>query len=195
MALQAATRAAHLRLHRSPALETLAAGTMKIDAYRKLLGRLYGFHFPLEAELMAASWGEPFDLRMRERARVHRLRRDLLDLGSTCENIAALPLIDDLPILDSFGKFLGCLYVREGSTQGAAYLAKALDPLFGPTNVRGRRFLAPAAGDGELWRICCDALEEAGDRGFVPDMLAGAEQTFHAIESWLEQTSIEARSQ
>ncbi len=186
-ALQAATRAAHLRLHRHPALADLAAGKMQRDAYRSLLGRLYGFHLPLETVLTEAPWPTLFDIRIVERSRIHLLRQDLLDLGSTSETISALPLIDDLPVLDSPGKCLGCLYVREGSTLGAAHLAKALDPLFGSAHLLGRRFLAGRAANSELWRNCCNALEAAADMGLLPDLLAGAEQTFQALESWLEQ--------
>jgi heme oxygenase len=184
-ALRNVARDAHLRLHRHPALAALAAGRVTLDAYRELLGRLYGFHCPLEAALMEASSRAPFDLRMGERARVWRLRSDLLDLGATSEAIASLPLAGDLPRLDSPGRCLGCLYVREGSTLGGALLARGLDPLLGPANPRGRRFLAGDEGDAALWRDCCDALEAAGALGLAPDVLAGAEETFLSIESWL----------
>jgi heme oxygenase len=183
--LQMATKAAHLRLHEHPELAALAAGRMNRDAYRNLLGRLYGFHFPLETRLLEAPWHGLFDVRMQERLRTHFLRQDLLDLGLNSENISALPLADNLPVLDSPGKFLGCLYVREGSTLGARQLAKGLDSMLGSTEARGRQFLAGGAGCPELFHSCCEAIEAASGMGLLLDLIVGAEQTFHAMESWL----------
>jgi len=179
-ALRSATRAAHLRLHGHPALAALAAGTIAPAQYLQLLARLYGFHLPFEQALIEAALRHGADLRIG--ARAHLLARDLVDLGATGEAIASLPMAE-APALRSPGEWLGALYVREGSTLGAARLAAALDPLLGAGALRGRRFLS--GGDGECWRKCCAALEEGARRGLLPEIVEGARASFHAIEHWL----------
>ncbi|CAN2532420.1 hypothetical+protein [Methylocapsa aurea] len=179
-ALRDATRAAHLRLHGHPALAALAAGTIAPTQYLQLLARLYGFHLPFERALIEAAPRHGVDLRIG--ARAHLLARDLVDLGAKREAIAGLPMAT-APALRSPGEWLGALYVREGSTLGAARLAAALDPLLGAGNPRGRRFLS--GGDAESWRECCAALEEGARRGLLPEIVEGARASFQAIELWL----------
>jgi heme oxygenase len=186
--LREATRETHERLHRQPALAALAAGTLDLPAYRALLARLYRFHAPLEARLAASAWAarvEPAALA----PRAERLRRDLRDLGAEEGALARLPMASaaDLPEMSSFGRFVGCLYVRAGSTLGARLLAKALDPLLGATGLEGRGFLAGESGADLQWRACCVAVDAATAEGQWDDMRAGAEAAFAALESWLNR--------
>ncbi|WP_166144751.1 biliverdin-producing heme oxygenase [Methylosinus sp. RM1] len=114
----------------------------------RLLARLYGFHLPFERALFEAALCFGVDARIG--ARAHLLARDLVDLGADDETIAALPMARRLAPR-GHGEWLGALYVREGSTLGAARLAAALDPLLGAGILRGaggRRRARPAAGDG-----------------------------------------------
>lgn len=179
-ALRSATRAAHLRLHAHPTLAALAAGTIAAPQYSRLLGRLYGFHLPFERALIEAALGHGVDLRIG--ARAHLLTRDLLDLGASGESIARLPMAE-APALSEPGEWLGALYVREGSSFGAAFLAAALDPLLGAGCARGRRFFS--GGETADWRLCCAALEAGAARGLLPAMIHGAQASFHALEHWL----------
>lgn len=179
-ALRRATCAAHLRLHGHPSLAALAAGAITQEQYRRLLARLYGFHLPLEQALIAAARRHGVDRLIR--ARTHLLARDLVDLGADEETIAALPMARRVEPR-GHGEWLGALYVREGSTLGAARLAAALDPLLGAGVLRGRRFLS--SGDETVWRECCAALEDGAARGLLPEMTEGARATFEAIELWL----------
>ncbi|HEY8063539.1 MAG TPA: biliverdin-producing heme oxygenase [Methylosinus sp.] len=184
-ALRSATRAAHLRLHGQPALAALAAGTIAPTQYLQLLARLYGFHLPFERALVEAALR--YGAYPRIGARAHLLARDLVDLGAKDEAIAALPMAE-APALRSPGEWLGALYLREGSTLGAARLAAALDPLLGVGNPHGRRFLS--GGDAESWGDCCAALEEGARRGLLPEIVEGARASFHAIEHWLADRNV-----
>jgi heme oxygenase len=88
------------------------------------------------------------------------------------------------PEITDAGQFLGTLYVREGSTRGGLMLAKALDRTL-PTDA-GRRFLLGRGCDAGLWERLLVTLETASADGFTPRMIAGAGETFAAMESWLD---------
>lgn len=185
--LREATRAAHERLHGQKALAALASGTIGLPAYRALLARLYGFHAPLEALLAASAWAGRADAAVLA-PRADRLRKDLLELGAEGGDLERLPMAcaSNLPDLEDYGRFVGCLYVRAGSTLGARLLSKALDPLLGAGNPLGRGFLAGGDGADLQWRACCAAVDSATAEGHWDAMLVGAEAAFSALETWLD---------
>lgn len=185
--LREATRAAHERLHGQKLLAPLADGSIGLSAYRALLARLYGFHAPLEAFCAASPWAGRVDAALLA-PRAPRLRQDLLELGVDAAELARLPMVaaSDLPDLSDYGRFVGCLYVRAGSTLGARLLSKALDPLLGAGASLGRGFLAGGDGADLQWRACCAAIDGATAEGCWDSMLAGADETFAALEAWLD---------
>ena len=191
--LRAATDTAHRRLHVHPSFAALVSGQIDRPTYRALLARLLGFHEPLEKCLFATPWLTMFDLNMGERRRVNSLFEDLADLQMTAEHIRILPRIPAalLPILDTPGKFLGCLYVREGATLGGRVLSQKLDFLF-PSNLRthkelrGRQFLTGKNGDTVRWSHLCGVIENKAWISLIPDMILGATETFAALECWLD---------
>lgn len=187
-ALRAATDAAHTRLHHQPQFADLAAGRIGLNGYRHLLARLHGFHAPLESRLLAVPLGDVFGVRMAPRRRVRLLYQDLVYLGLGRNEITALPRVHDflLPDMSTPGRFLGSLYVREGATLGGRVLARALDAVLGAGDERGRCFLSGTGDDPAEWRALCDALEMAGGLGHLGDLIAGATDTFAAMEAWLD---------
>ena len=191
--LRAATDTVHRRLHVHRSFAALVSGQINRPAYRVLLARLLGFHEPLEKRLFATPWQTMFGLDMGERRRVNSLIEDLADLQMTAEHIRMLPRIPAalLPILDTPGKFLGCLYVREGATLGGRVLSQKLDLLLRPEwldhkDVRGRRFLTGMNGDPVRWSKLCGVFEDKTWISLIPDMILGATETFAALECWLD---------
>ncbi|MCW2273043.1 biliverdin-producing heme oxygenase [Rhodoblastus acidophilus] len=185
--LREATRAAHERLHGQRLLAPLGDGSIGLPAYRALLGRLYGFHAPLEGLVAASPWADRSDAALLA-PRAPRLRKDLIELGAEAADLERLPMVaaSDLPDLGDYGRFVGCLYVRAGSTLGARLLSKALDPLLGAGNSLGRGFLAGGDGADLQWRACCAAIDGATAAGDWDAMLSGADETFSALEAWLD---------
>jgi len=185
--LREATRAAHERLHEQKMLAPLASGDIGLPAYRALLARLYGFHAPLEALLAASPWAAGADEALLA-PRAERLRKDLLELGAQAGDLDRLPMAgaSDLPDVGDYGRFVGCLYVRAGSTLGARLLSKSLDPLLGAGNFAGRGFLAGGDGADLQWRACCAAVDKATAEGQWDAMRAGADATFSALEAWMD---------
>ncbi len=190
--LRLATHDVHMRLHGHPVMRPLLDGCSDAPEYRRVLGHLFGFHAPLEHALFAAGAWLPDALGMDRRLRVAALRRDLGDLGMGTAEIEALPLVRALPRLDSAGRALGALYVREGSTLGGKVMAARLDPLLGAGELSGRRFLNGDADAGSSWRSCCVVIETAAAQGQLADMVAGAQETFAAFEAWLDDVAGQA---
>jgi len=187
MRLREATRAAHERLHRQKLLAPLGEGSIGLPAYRALLARFYGFHAPLEAQLAASVWAGRVDLALLA-PRAALLRQDMLALGADPDDLARLPMAraSDLPDVGDYGRLVGCLYVRAGSTLGARLLSKGLDPLLGAGNFAGRGFLAGADGADLQWRACCAAVDQATAAGHWDAMRAGADDAFATLEAWLD---------
>ena len=181
-ALRDATRAVHERLHALPAFAALAAGTLDRHGYVALLGRLYGFHAPVEAAL-AAMLGQRLAPEAWQRA--HLLRADLASFGVGEQSLARLPRIE-FPALPGEPAAMGCLYVVEGSTLGGRQLSKRLDGVLPLGALAGRSFLQGAAQPGHLrWAALRAELDAIGaDPACRREMIAGAASTFAQFELW-----------
>jgi heme oxygenase (biliverdin-IX-beta and delta-forming) len=182
-ALRNATRDIHDRLHGQMLFRQLLEETITRSAYGALLSRLYGFHQGIETALDAQA-GLRSKVSMNGRHRVHLLVSDLKTLGQCDEGISSLPVVAAPPDLDKLGRFLGCLYVREGATLGGRVLAGKLGHLLGPGH-GGRRFFAGPDRDSELWRACCSAIEQPMESAERNAMIAAARETFEIFERWM----------
>jgi heme oxygenase (biliverdin-IX-beta and delta-forming) len=188
--LRHATADIHENLHQHPAFTRLMAGILTMPEYSALLGRLYGFHWPLEISLRAVSGrqlGEPvgpIDPATRKTALL--LHADLLHLGVSQPEIDAIPLCDALPAIASPEEVVGCLYVIEGSGLGGKVMARKLDRLLGAHDRAGRQFLmGQAEADPLHWPLFCRWLEAwAAGRDLVA-ITRSARRTFESMETWL----------
>ena len=81
--------------------------------YAWLLGRFWGFYVPIESKIHRVVGMEELTLNLSARQKKTLLWIDLTSLDWNEPTIQALPLCDDLPVLDSIPQALGCLYVLE----------------------------------------------------------------------------------
>lgn len=186
VALREATREVHERLHNVPSFAALAAGTLGRGGYVRLLGRLFGFHEPMEAALADALPGR---FAPESWQRTHLLRADLASFGLDEAALDRLPRAAP-PVRLTEAEAMGCLYVLEGSTLGGRQLARQLDTLLAPGNPAGRRFLQGASQPAHLpWRSLCAELDRMGATpdGFAA-MLGGALSTFARYERWFAES-------
>jgi len=107
----------HVRLEAD--LDLLRAD-MRLDSYRDLLARFYGFYVPWEREV-TRNLPENLTDFFHERRKVPKLLADLEFLGR--ERVDGLPLCRSLPSLDSVPRILGSLYVVEGATLGGQLIS------------------------------------------------------------------------
>jgi heme oxygenase len=181
--LRHATAAVHERLHHIPVFAALAAGRLDRGGYISLLGRLYGFHDPLEAAVAQAG---PPGLQFAQWRRAHLLRSDLAALGQSEAAIEALPRHTVPGSGWSPAYAMGCLYVIEGSTLGGQHLARHLGHVLPADDMAGRAFLLAGNDQNHVgWRDFCAALNACGaDPAPRAEMIAGAMEAFHCFEAW-----------
>lgn len=113
--LHQATRLSHRRLERriDP-----CSPNFDVHDYRRLLQDFWGFYQPLERKLAVLSdhiLPSPYS---QQRRKAPRLNQDLLSLGMTEADIAALPLCGRLPAIPTLHHAFGVLYVIDGAALG-----------------------------------------------------------------------------
>ena len=190
--LRNATNDVHLRLHRLPPFAALVTGELTVSGYAALLGRMYGFHAPLERSLeavfAAANGAPPYHITPVARANAFLLRTDLLDLGVSEAEADALPQCETLPSLATMEQRAGCLYVIEGARLGGAAMANALDYLLGSERRACRQFLSGQLDPDPMpWPHFCRWLEAMAEHADQSAIIASARHTFEAMEQWLSQ--------
>lgn len=138
--IKAATTLVHDKLDHNP----LALGVLRPDVtiaeYRSYLERTLGFVEPLEEALARVDLPAELGINVAQRAKSHLIKEDLLKLGASPAEVAAIPR---LQITDLAGvpEALGTLYVMEGSTMGGLVIAKHIQNTLGLDGTNGAGFL------------------------------------------------------
>lgn len=152
------------------------------EDYIRLLARLYGFYGPMERSIRWYLAGEdlPFSIGAR---RSDDLRRDIAESGITVD---LLEDDDALPVIDSFPRALGALYVLEGSTPGGPIIAEMVHRHLG---LRGSLsfFNGYGAATQKRWQSFKDFLDRPRNRSRRQEILAAAQDTFITFKNWIEK--------
>ncbi len=175
---------ANVHQHLEAQLGLLDPG-LDLPRYRRVLETFYGFYVPVEIDvsrLAAANAPLGFSLR----ARAELIERDLLALGRSPAELAALPLCSDRPELSCFEDLAGCLYVLEGACLGGQVLIPLLHRRLGIAKDSGAAFFA---GDEEgtvpRWTVIVawlDGLPRTG--ASTAQIISAAKATFDAFARW-----------
>jgi len=184
LALREATREAHARIERVPALARLLAEDCSGEEYRAALLRLHSFVAPLEAAMLARIGGE-IGLVLSAGRRAPLLRRDLSELGTAPAPRAPAAA---LPATSSPAEALGCAYVLEGSLLGGRVIARSLRARLGPALGGATRYLE-AGGDDvpQRWRRFGRLLDTALADPEARARAAGAASAcFERLAAWLD---------
>lgn len=151
------------------------------EAYQALLVRFYGFVEPFERELALAPVRPAVELARRRKAPL--LERDLLALGATPAQLAAIERCAEVPRPASAAAAMGQLYVLEGSTLGARHMARHFAQTLGVTPASGGAYFhAYGPETDEMWQAFREALS-AYDAEREP-VVDAAMKTFEAMERW-----------
>ncbi len=181
--LRQGTRAIHERLHHHPSFSELMDETIALPGYFALLTRLFGYHHGLELALDSAVFPERPQAPLVDR-RSQRLVQDLADLGPSGPDHVSLIQAVKLTAIDTYGAWLGVLYVREGSMMGGRALAAKLDHLFG-SQMSGRTFFQGGGGDGAAWQRLCRALDALEEPHAQDQALQAALASFELFDTWM----------
>ena len=158
---------------------------LDVHRYLRVLEAFYGFYVPVEAAVRRRASAE-LPLGFPLRARAELIERDLLALGLSPADIAALPLCSDRPELSCVEHLAGCLYVLEGACLGGQVLSPQLHRRLGLTKESGAAFFA---GDEERtlprWTVVVawlDGLPRTG--ASTTKIISAATATFDAFARW-----------
>ena len=158
---------------------------LDVHRYLRVLEAFYGFYVPVEAAVRRRAAAE-LPLGFPLRARAELIERDLLALGQSPADIAALPLCSDRPELSCVEDLAGCLYVLEGACLGGQVLSPLLHRRLGLTKGSGAAFFA---GDEEatlprwtLFVAWVDGLPRTG--ASTTKIISAATATFDAFARW-----------
>jgi len=156
--------------------------------YVRVLQIFYGFYAPIERRLERLTGVDP-PLGFPLRARVELIETDLLALGLSRREVAALRRCSYLPRLSCAADMAGCLYVLEGACLGGQVIAPMLRQRLAVDKDSGASFFV---GDAEAtsarWILvltCLDAFVRAGARS--EEIAASACATFGALARWVEE--------
>lgn len=155
-----------------------------VQTYTRLLERFYGFWQPLETELCKLSGLAASTLDLESRLKAHLLEADLRRLGAEPERLARCTR---LPGVQTFFAGLGCMYVLEGSTLGAQFIARHLRERFGIDESSGGAFFNAYGGSaGKRWSDFRTFLISHAGTGPDDEIVGAARETFEALDEWLE---------
>jgi heme oxygenase len=182
--LRAATRSRHAKLETCRDMARLFDADYSLPEYKAHLGRLLGFFEPLEEHVSRVAG--PSDLALTVQ-RTHDLREDLMIMGATATEIAALERCRRVPQITSQG-LPGYTYVILGSSLGAKVIVKKLRATLG--EAASLRFYGDANGrSAALWHVFLQSVElqsvEKNGRDNIQEICATASKLFDAYEAWL----------
>ena len=120
VSVREATRHSHGQLEAG-----FAALPWDVRRHGHLLERLLGLHLPLEAALDRLWRAGSLEVSWPPRRRAHLIRADLLALGRTPAQVAALPLCPAVPLPATATQAWGVLYLLDGATLGGAVIGRA----------------------------------------------------------------------
>lgn len=172
--LQAATREIHEALHAAAPFAAIADGSIDRAGYAALLLRLHAYHSAMLGPCAAgARVLEAPALTVAQSTRIAALEADLEFLGTHAAHVAPDAAHDA-----AFA--VGALYTVFGSVLGGKVIFRQLATLLPDAN--GRSFFAGTPGDGALWRLYCEKLEDFAATGDMAAVIAGARHAFARFE-------------
>lgn len=190
--LKAATAEQHQRAERHEFQQMMVRGTLPREAYADWLGQMLHIHRGLEGHLDRLVESHPrvasvFD---DDRRKVPFLLDDLAFYQSDGEGEALPATRRFLTLLDTLAAttplaLLGVLYVLEGSTNGARFIARRIRDAYDLPPDAGAAFVDPyGKAQPSRWRAFKDAMERLGfSETETRSVTAAAQETFNAVEA------------
>jgi heme oxygenase len=183
--LKVETAACHDAIENAKRFTRLGSEDFSRDEYVEMLSRFYGFYKPLEESfrrhpaLMEA-------LQYQQRFKLPLLTQDLTDLGVSPQALEALPLCTDLPPTESMAQALGCIYVMEGSTHGAQFIAKRLQAQLQLDEKGLRYYRGYGSQTMSQWKAFKDYLDTTITPAEEPVVVAAATRAFECLQRWMD---------
>ena len=156
--------------------------------YVRLLNWLYGFYAPLERRIRIYLTPDVFP-DIDKRTRSEFLLWDILESG------IPVPVPDfckDLPVINSFARALGALYVLEGSTLGGRIIAGMISHLLDASTPNNLSFFnGYGAETGQMWKNFKDFLNRSLSEDQWEEITEAATQTFVSFKNWIDKHELQ----
>jgi heme oxygenase (biliverdin-IX-beta and delta-forming) len=194
-----ATRLAHRRLERR--VDSYRTN-FDLHNYRALLQDFWGYYQPLERKLSVLAdhyFPSPYS---QQRRKAPRLEQDLLSIGMTQADIAALPLCGRLPAIPTLPQVFGVLYVLDGAALderiATTYLHLVADKLgIGP--LQGGSFFSHLRDHYDplldaYWQELTAVTEAVEESDLRDSAIQSAIETLECFQTWLDHRQQSQRS-
>lgn len=190
--LKAATAEQHRQAERHEFQQMMVRGTLPREVYAEWLGQMLVIHQGLEAHLDRLVEGHPRVAAVFDdgRRKVPVLLEDLAFYGARAEGEALPATQQFLSLLDRLAEatplaLLGVLYVLEGSTNGARFIARRIREAYQLPADGGAAFVDPYGNEQpRRWRAFKDAMEELVlSEADTDSITVAAQETFEAVEA------------
>lgn len=181
------TRASHAALEcQMPLLDA----DLRAADYKQMVQKLYTYHKPLEALLLASPGFAKIGVDYSGREKTPRLARDLMAIGVSARDVEQMHQCESLPPLADPSHIFGCLYVLEGATLGGQIVARHLQASLGLTPETGASYFSGyGAQTGPQWKTFCALLTAHAEHlDDTTDILAGAHATYETLSAWMRAT-------
>ena len=157
-----------------------------LEDHVDFLNWLYAYYGPLEDRIRTQLAAENFpDIKRRSRA--DALLQDMEAAGIP---LPAPEICRDLPVIDTYGKALGALYVMEGSTLGGRIIAEILARQLGSAKCLSY-FSSYGNETAGMWQSFKDLLDGPATLAFKEDILSSAVSTFLTFKTWIEKHELQ----
>jgi heme oxygenase (biliverdin-IX-beta and delta-forming) len=187
--LKSETAAVHRQLERNRFLFRLFQTDFSIQEYRQLLCKFYGFFSAIEP-LIFTNLNAVANQALAHRTKSELIVMDLSLLEMDETNFKTISKCEELPLLNSFARQMGALYVLEGSTLGGRIISKRLKDQFGETIVNKMNYYQSYGENLILeWTSFQNFMAEHFDdkEDEISEVVNAAIETFLCLDSWLEK--------
>jgi heme oxygenase len=181
-----ATRRSHERLEAA-----FVARPWDATCHQQWLERLLGVHLPLEAALDRLWLMRALPVHWPSRRRVHLIRADLVAMGRTPAQVAAVRTCRTVPLPATATQAWGALYLLDGATLGGAVIGRAAIAAGVPADAC--RSLHGQPGAPARWRETSRAIDALSGTS-AQECARWAAAAFEAVGRWLAASAPPAAS-
>jgi len=190
-ALKTKTAPQHDALEQTPLAMCIVREDLQLSQYISYLKTMYAFVKPFERNYYPVLTSVFPNIK--ERSRIAALESDLLQLGLSTEELAAIELLQfqaDIALPEA----VGAMYVLEGSTLGGRVILKNVDKTLGLDAANGAQYFhGYGAETGPKWKEFLDNLWTfAAGSDEQEQIFKGAQRTFSALHGLFDKKEIHA---
>lgn len=177
----------HRQIEQNEFAKAIMNAAITIEDYKRYLEKFYGFLKPLEEQANKLALWEGTGLEIEVRAKVPLLEQDLRHLGTSEEQLSKLPLCSELPDISTPARWLGYMYVIEGSTNGGQILTKKLSQCLPLDAGRGLKYFNAYGEDTRArWADFRELmLRNVSTPSEADEAVQAAAETFRLLDQWI----------